>query len=344
MLSQFSQLNDKGIFKPCKVDELSRSQKADASNLITMVKEKRDGKIKGRACADGRKQRRYINRDDVSSPTVQLESLMISLLIDTHEQREVATADVIGAYLLANMDDFVLVKINGTAVDIMCKVNATFKEYVCIEKGKKALYLQLTKALYGCIQPALLLCETFKGCLMNMGFQINPYDPCVANKIIDNHQCTICWYVDDTKISHHDSKVIDEVISSIENKFGKMTVTRGCKHTFIGVDIEFTKTGTVILSMDEYIDECTMIYQRENKKSAATPAKGTLFDEDKGKHVIELSDDEAERFHHTTAKLLYASKRVRINIDLAVSFLCTRVSVPTVGDKIDTSVIIPGKY
>ena len=114
-----------------------------------MVKEKRDGKIKGRACADGRKQRRYINRDDVSSPTVQLESLMISLLIDTHEQREVATADVIGAYLLANMDDFVLVKINGTAVDIMCKVNATFKEYVCIEKGKKALYLQLTKALYG---------------------------------------------------------------------------------------------------------------------------------------------------------------------------------------------------
>ena len=32
-----------------------------------MAKEKRDGKIKSRECADGRKQRNYINRDDVSS-------------------------------------------------------------------------------------------------------------------------------------------------------------------------------------------------------------------------------------------------------------------------------------
>ena len=84
-----------------------------------------------------------------------------------------------------------------------------------------------------------------------MGFKVNPYDPCVANKTIDGSQCTICWYVDDTKISHVSSSVVDSVISSIENKFGKMTVTRGSKHTFVGIDIEFTKTGTVILSMDE---------------------------------------------------------------------------------------------
>ena len=42
---------------------------------------------------------------------------------------------------------------------------------------------------------------------------------------------------------------------------------------------------------------------------------------------------EADKFHHVTAKLLYASKRVRIDIDLAVSFLCTRVASPSIGDK-----------
>ena len=63
-----------------------------------MLKQKRDGKIKGRACADGRKQRRYIKRDKVSSPTVQLESLMITLLIDAYEKRDVAMADVVGVY------------------------------------------------------------------------------------------------------------------------------------------------------------------------------------------------------------------------------------------------------
>ena len=31
--------------------------------------------------------------------------------------------------------------------------------------------------------------------------------------------------------------------------------------------------------------------------------------------------------------MLYASKRVRIDIDLAISFLCTRVASPTVGDR-----------
>ena len=106
------------------------------------------------------------------------------------------------------MNDFVLVKING---------NETFKNYVSIEKGKKSLYLQLTKALYGCMQSALLWYETFKDCLEEMGFKLNPYDPCVANKVIDGNQCTICWYVDDTKISHCDSKVVDSVISSIYN-------------------------------------------------------------------------------------------------------------------------------
>ena len=110
------------------------------------------------------------------------------------------------------------------------------------------------------MQLAFLWYETFKGCLEEIGFKINPYDPCVANKNTNGDQCTICWYVDDTKISHKDSKVVDSIISSIEDKFVKMTVTRGNKHTFIVVDIEFTKTGMVILSMEKYIEECIKTY------------------------------------------------------------------------------------
>ena len=71
----------------------------------------------------------------------------------------------------------------------------------------------------------------------------------------------------------------------------------------------------------------------EVKKSAAIPAKGNLFEEDQGEEQKELGETESERFHHTTAKLLYLSKRVRIDTDLAVSFLCTRVATPTLGDK-----------
>ena len=151
MLSEFSQLNDKGVFKARDPSKLSSKEKGNALNLITMVKEKRDGKIKGRACEDGRKQQRYIARDEVSSPTVQLESLMITLSINAHEKREVATADVVGAYLLADIDELVMVKIIGPSVDIMCRVNSSFVPFIAYEKKKKVLYLQLTKALYGCM-------------------------------------------------------------------------------------------------------------------------------------------------------------------------------------------------
>ena len=62
--------------------------------------------------------------------------------------------------------------------------------------------MRLTKVLYGCMKSAMLWYDTFKNCLENMGLKLNPYDPCVANKMINNKQCTIVWYVDNNKISH----------------------------------------------------------------------------------------------------------------------------------------------
>ena len=56
VLSEYAQLDDKKVFSACDVNKLNAGEKRKALNLITMVKEKRDGKIKGRACADGRKQ------------------------------------------------------------------------------------------------------------------------------------------------------------------------------------------------------------------------------------------------------------------------------------------------
>ena len=116
----------------------------------------------------------------------------MSLIIDAHEGRDVAIADVVGAYLKAKMEDYVLVKLVGKEVEIMCKVSDKYKEFVGMENGKRVLYLRLKKALYGCMQSAILWYDTFKGALQEMGFQINKYDRCVANKTIDGKQCTIC--------------------------------------------------------------------------------------------------------------------------------------------------------
>ena len=54
------------------------------------------------------------------------------------------------------MDQFTLMKIVGEAVDIMVEVNHEYAKFVVIEKDKRVLYLQLNKALHGCVKSALL--------------------------------------------------------------------------------------------------------------------------------------------------------------------------------------------
>ena len=66
------------------------------------------------------------------------------------------------------------------------------------------------------------------------------------------------------------------------------------------------------------------------KGKSATPAAHHLFDilQDETK----LSQADTDLFHHFVAQLLYLSKRARPDIQLSVSFLCTRVGGPDTDD------------
>ena len=71
---------------------------------VNLIKEKRDGKIKGRTCANGSKQRQYLkDGENVYLPTCAMESLMTTLIIDALEKRDVAIFDVPGAFLQTEM-------------------------------------------------------------------------------------------------------------------------------------------------------------------------------------------------------------------------------------------------
>ena len=137
--------------------------------------------------------------------------------------------DVTGAYLNADMDDFVLIRLSGDNVDMMCNANPTYEQFVTNENGRKTLFLQLKMALYGCVKSALLWYCLFRDTLQDLGFTLNPYNPCVVNAQIKGSKCTIVWYVDGNKISHKDQAVVNDMIQCIEAKFGPMMKTQGDK-------------------------------------------------------------------------------------------------------------------
>ena len=86
---------------------------------LMFIMEKRNGDLKARGCADGRKQRIYTGKEDSSSKTVMLESALVTGTIDAKEKRDVAIVDIPGAFLQAIMDEIVHIILRGKLVDAM---------------------------------------------------------------------------------------------------------------------------------------------------------------------------------------------------------------------------------
>jgi hypothetical protein len=91
---------------------------------------------------------------DVTSPTVALESVLITATIDAFEGRDVAIVDLPGAFLIADMDEEVIMTICGQLAELMVKAAPNiYRKYTTIDANNQPiLYVKLQKALYGCLR------------------------------------------------------------------------------------------------------------------------------------------------------------------------------------------------
>ena len=151
------------------------------------------------------------------------------------------------------MDDFVIMKFVGASVKILCALNSGHQLFVTKENGVNVLYVRLINTMYGCLKSALLWYELFSGTLKDMGFVLNPYDSCVANCMIQGKQCTIAWYVDNTKISHINPDVVTGIIRKLEERFYTMAVTRGREYVFLEMHTRYTTERTAVITMKDYL-------------------------------------------------------------------------------------------
>ncbi len=80
---------------------------------------------------------------------------MITATINAHECWDVATVDILGAFLYAynNKDTFML--LHGCLAKLMIQVNPTLYRK-CVINNKALLYLKLSKAIYNLLKSALL--------------------------------------------------------------------------------------------------------------------------------------------------------------------------------------------
>ena len=114
-------------------------------------------------------------------------------------------------------------------------------------------------SIYGFIGSTLFWYKLFSATLEGLGFEINPYDIFVANRIVEGTQCTLEWYVDDNKLSHKNPSVILDIIKKLKKTIVYLSVVRGDKHTLLRVNIEI-KDKIVQFDMVEQLGECITMF------------------------------------------------------------------------------------
>jgi hypothetical protein len=148
------------------------------------------------------------------------------------------------------------------------------------------------------------------------------------NKTVAGTQLTVTWHVDDLKVSHVQTTVVDQFIADMEGEFGKETPlnqSRGKVHDYLGMTLDFSNPGEVTVTMIDYIKSVLHYAPKEMRGSAATPAANHLLEVNQVDPVL-LGKENADIYVHIVMQLLYLSQRARPNVRTAVSFLCGRMT------------------
>jgi hypothetical protein len=146
-------------------------------------------------------------------------------------------------------------------------------------------------------------------------------------------QFTVTWHVDDLKLSHFSSDEVTKTIEWLKSIYGQdMRVSRGKKHDYLGIDLDYYNDGEVKITMINYLKGVLDDFLEAIVNTASAPAADNLFTIIPEKECKALNESEAMAFHHSVAQLLFASTRARKDIHTTTAFLTMRVRNPDEDD------------
>ncbi len=277
---ELTQMHDMDVFRPVARKLLTKEERTKALSSLMFLKEKRDQSVKAQMCADGWKQRGDWTKQETTLPTISTEAVFIIAVINAHKERDVACFDIPGAFLHADSDKDITMILKGRLVELMVKVAPNlYRKYISVDaKGLAILYIKMQKAIYGLLRSTLLFYKKLVSDLESTGFKVNPYGPCIANKTVNGTQMTICWHVDDLKVSHVDPKEVMKFGEWLSKTYGVSVAThRGKVHDYLGMTFDFSEQGKVMINMIEYIKGIINNFPEEIIATQTSPAADHLF-------------------------------------------------------------------
>eukprot|EP00536_Pseudo-nitzschia_multiseries_P000748 jgi/Psemu1/1685/gm1.1685_g len=276
-----------------------RNLKKQAQPILMFMLVKCDGQLKSRGCTDGRPQCLWTNKQDNSSPaTPAAEALKYILAINGMENQDVAVFDLPAQFLQTDMDTLLFLKVTRALALLLVEK----------ERGRPMMYyVQCKKATYGTLNAAILAYKKLVGYFKEWGLEMNPYKACIWNKM--------------TNGSHHKDAgcVTNFLVKQLDEVYGKtdpLTICQGKVHEYLGMTLDFSKPGEVMITMNDYIKMFLGKILKEMVGERATAAPEYLFQTNKS-GAMTLPKDQSKEFHTLTATVLYLAIQTCTDLQLA---------------------------
>ncbi len=211
--------------------------------------------------------------------------------------------------------------------DIIKHILDAFPEYADFVTNNGTMYVRMLKAMYGCVQASLLWYKLLVKVLTGIGFVVCEVDRCVMRLIVNGIVNVILIYVDDLLV-FATPDIVDLVLKMLTDRFTWLTVDRGGNElSYLGMQLIW-KQDRIVIDMKHYLQQ--ILDGAEGLIQKSIPGGRETF---QVMTEAELLDDEKRGYFHTVmAKLLYLAKCARLDILTVVSFLCKRVTLPTIED------------
>ena len=104
------------------------------------------------------------------------------------EARDTATVDLQGFFLQTeeDKDEQIIIMLTGAVALLLVESdNAKWRKHLKRENGKWIICTLATKVIYGTVKATLKAYKKLARYLRSWRLEMNPYDPCVSNKLVN---------------------------------------------------------------------------------------------------------------------------------------------------------------
>lgn len=186
------------------------------------------------------------------------------------------TLDIPGAFLRKKLKrERIHVRFEGRKAELLEKIDRKlYRPHICREKGIIVIYAELQRAFHGILKTALWFLKEVLSEITELCFVVNPYDHCVANRMMNGHRQIGSWHVDYFLVTHMDAKVHEEFAAWFDMKYGRrtsVTMHWGRLQEYLGIDIYFSTSRKMQITMEKCIKEMLEEAPEDCRGTAPTP-------------------------------------------------------------------------